>query len=36
MQRRDLKDEECFDGEPWSMKNVSLLEENCVFTEGVL
>jgi hypothetical protein len=34
MQRRNLKDEECFDREIW--KTSFGVEENCVFTEKLL
>jgi hypothetical protein len=35
MQRRNLKDEKCFDGELWIIKITYLVGENCVFTQKI-
>jgi hypothetical protein len=35
MQRRNLKDEECFYRELWRKKNCLWVEENCVITANV-
>jgi hypothetical protein len=36
MQRRNLRDEECFDREFWGKKIMSLVEEICVPKEKIL